>query len=219
MAQLIPIPILLVTVVLLVRAKFLDYRAQEYTFKPISTLLVIAVAVLSLLSAGARPEFSYWVIGGLVLSLVGDVALMLRSNRWFLIGLVFFLLAHIVYAIGFSLFNGFHPQDAICGAVLLVFGASVVAYLWPGLGSMKMPVLAYVLVILFMVDRALSGFFGTTFSQTQAWLLGLGAVFFMLSDLLLAVNRFRRPFRAEPLGLFLYYSGQLLIALSPSYFS
>jgi hypothetical protein len=35
---------------------------------------------------------------------------------------------------------------------------------------------------------------------------------------MLAVNRFRRPFRAEPIGLFLYYGGQLLIALSPSYF-
>ncbi len=218
MVQLIPIPLLFGTVVLLVQAKSRNDRRQEYFLKPASTLLVIAVALLSLVSPRSWPEFTYWVTGGLVLSLAGDVALMLRTDRWFLIGLVFFLLAHVVYAVGFTMANGFHPQDAITGAALLVFGLGALAYLWPGLMSMKVPVLAYVVIILFMVNRALSAFFGTTFSTTQAWLLGLGAILFMLSDLLLAVNRFRRPFRAEPLGLFLYFGGQLLIALSLSYF-
>jgi uncharacterized membrane protein YhhN len=221
-AQLIPIPFLGVTVILLVRARFRSDLRQEVLFKPVSTLLVIAVALLSLLSAGMRPSFTGLVTLGLVLSLGGDVALMFRTNRWFLIGLVLFLLAHVVYAVTFTVPNGFHSfhsQDLIVAAGLLVFGGAVYAYLWPGLGSMKVPVLAYVLVILFMVNRAISAFFGATFSPTQAWLLSVGAILFMLSDLLLAVNRFRRPFKAEPLGLFLYYGGQLLIALSPAYFS
>jgi len=69
-----------------------------------------------------------------------------------------------------------------------------------------------------MVNRAISTFFGTAFTTTQAWLLTIGAMLFWLSDLVLAVNRFRRPFRANRLGLFLYFGGQLLIALSPSFF-
>jgi uncharacterized membrane protein YhhN len=84
---------------------------------------------------------------------------------------------------------------------------------------MKGPVLLYILVICFMVNRAVSTFFGTFFSTTQAWLIALGAILFWLSDLLLAVCRFRHPFRLERLGLYLYYGGQLLIALSPSYFA
>jgi uncharacterized membrane protein YhhN len=203
---------------LLVRSKFAGDRRQEYVFKPLSTVLVIVVALLSLLVPSARPAFTLWVVVGLVLSLGGDVALMLRTERWFLIGLVSFLLAHVVYSIGFTLWNGFHMQDLITAAVLLALAVGVYLYLRPGLGSMQGPVLFYILVICFMVNRAASTFFGQAFTPTQAWLLTVGASLFWLSDLMLAANRFRRPFQAEPLGLFLYYGGQLLIALSPAYF-
>jgi len=141
------------------------------------------------------------------------------SFSWLLvIGLVLFLLAHVVYAVGFTLFNGFHPGDLAVGLVLLILGAGVYAYLWPGLGGMKLPVALYVVIICLMVNRAASTFFGTAFTITQALLLTAGALLFWLSDLMLAVNRFRRPFRYHRLSLALYYGGQLLIALSPAYF-
>jgi uncharacterized membrane protein YhhN len=210
--------IIAVTVTLLVLAEFRDDRNQVYFWKPMSTTLIIVLALLSLLQATARPVFTLWITAGLLLSLGGDIALMLRNSRWFLIGLVLFLLAHIAYAIVLTVFNGFHPQDLITGAVLLLLAAAAFLYLRPGLGSMQAPVLFYILIICFMVNRAISTFFGEAFSTTQAWLLTIGAILFWLSDLLLAINRFRRPFKAERLGLFLYFGGQLLIALSPSYF-
>jgi uncharacterized membrane protein YhhN len=213
-----PIPFIIVTVILLVRSRFREDPRQEYIFKPVSTVLVIAVALLSLLTPSARPAFTLWVTVGLILSLGGDVALMLRSQRWFLIGLVLFLLAHVVYSVAFTVFNGFHPEDLIAAAVLLVLAVVVYAYLRPGLGTMQGPVIFYIVVICFMVNRAVSTFFGEAFTSTQAWLLTLGAILFWLSDLMLAVNRFRRPFKAEPMGLFLYYGGQLLIALAPACF-
>jgi uncharacterized membrane protein YhhN len=209
---------LFVTVSLLVRARLADDRKQEYIFKPASTLLVIAVALLSLLTPGARLPYTWAITLGLVLSLGGDVALMLRTNRWFLIGLVLFLLAQVVYAATFTVPNGFHLADLVVGVVLLAVGGALFAYLRPGLGRMTGPVLLYIVVILFMVSRAISTFSGTYFCPRQAWLVSVGAILFMLSDLLLAINRFRRPFRAEAFGLFLYYGGQLLIALSASYF-
>jgi uncharacterized membrane protein YhhN len=128
------------------------------------------------------------------------------------------LLAHVVYSIAFTVPNGFHPGDLITAAVLLVVAVAVYLYLKPGLRSMKGPVIFYILIICFMVNRAVSTFFGDAFTTTQAWLITLGAILFWLSDLMLAVNRFRRPFKAEATSLFLYYGGQLLIALSPSYF-
>lgn len=218
MAHLVPIPFLVVTVTLLVRSRFLADQSGEYLLKPLSTVLVIVVALLSLLTPGAQPLFTLGVTVGLILSLGGDVTLMLRTDQMFLIGVVLFFLAQAVYAIVFTVPNGFHPQDLITGAVLLVVAVVSFLYLRPGLGSMQLPVLLYILIICFMVNRAASTFFGDYFTRTQAWLLTLGAILFMLSDLRLAVNRFRHPFRAEPLGLFLYYGGQLLIALSPSYF-
>jgi len=218
MAQLIPIPFLLVTVTMLVRAELRSDRKQSYFFKPLSTLLVIVVAVLSLWTPQAQPSFTLWIAVGLILSLGGDVALMFKSSRAFLTGLVLFLLAHIVYSVTFTVPNGFHPGDLVTGAVLLVLAAGGYLYLKPGLGTMQGPVIVYILVVCFMVNRAVSAFFGNVFSTTQAWLMTLGAILFWLSDLALAVNRFRRPFKAERLSLFLYFGGQLLIALSPSYF-
>jgi uncharacterized membrane protein YhhN len=218
-AHLILVPVIAATVTLLVRAEFRKDMRTRYILKPLSTLLIIAVALLSLLSPAANASFTMWVTVGLVLSLGGDVALMFESNPWFLAGLVLFLLAHVVYAIGFTLLNGFHPQDLISGAVLLAAAVAVFFYLRPGLGSMQGPVVFYILVICFMVNRAVSTFFGDVFTVTQAWLLTLGAILFWLSDLVLAVNRFRHPFPANRLSLFLYFGGQLLIALSPSYFA
>ena len=218
MAHLFPIPFLALTVTLLVRAEFRREQQQVYLWKPLSTLLVIAVALLSFLQPTVCIGFTLWVVAGLVLSLGGDVALMFESNRWFLIGLVLFLLAHVVYSIGFTVYNGFHPQDLMSAAVLLLVAVAVFFYLRPGLGSMQGPVILYVLVICFMVNRAVSTFFGDAFTPTQAWLLTFGAVLFWLSDLVLAINRFRYPFELNRLGLYLYFGGQLLIALSPSYF-
>jgi uncharacterized membrane protein YhhN len=219
MAQLIPIPFLAVTVTLLVRAELKHLQQQVYLLKPTSTLLVIAVALLSFLTPAGQPSFTLWITVGLILSLGGDVALMFKSNKAFLTGLVLFLLAHIVYTISFTVPNGFHPQDLVTGGILLVLGTAIYLYLLPGLGRMKGPVVLYILVICLMVNRAISTFFGDFFTTTQAWLLTLGATLFWLSDLVLAINRFRHPFEANRFGLFLYYGGQLLIALSPSYFA
>ncbi|HSR35196.1 MAG TPA: lysoplasmalogenase [Anaerolineae bacterium] len=218
MAHLIPIPFLVVTASLLVRAEFKGDRQQTYFFKPVSTVLVIGVALLSFLTPNAQPAYTLWITLGLVLSLGGDVALMFESGKAFLIGLVLFLLAHVVYAVAFTLPNSFHAADLITAAVLLVVSVPIYLYLKPGLGDMKGPVIFYIVVIGFMVNRAVSTFFGDAFSTSQAWLISLGAVLFWLSDLVLAVNRFRHPFEANRLSLFLYYGGQLLIALSPSYF-
>jgi uncharacterized membrane protein YhhN len=218
MAHLIPIPFLVVTVSLLVRSASRPDRKGELFWKPLSTMLVITVALLSLGSPGAQPAYTIWVTVGLVLSLGGDVALMFGSNRPFLIGLVLFLLAHIAYSVAFTVPNGFHPADLVSGTVLLAIGVAVYLYLRPGLGRMKGPVILYMGALCFMVNRAVSTLFGTAFTPVQAWILTIGSVLFLLSDLFLAVDRFRRPLRSKLPALVLYYGGQLLIALSPSYF-
>jgi uncharacterized membrane protein YhhN len=218
MTHFAPIPFVALTVLLLIRAEFRSDRRQVYVFKPLSTLLVIGVALLSLLTPGARAGYTAGVLAGLILSLGGDVALMFPSARAFLIGLVLFLLAHVAYAVTFTLFNGFYPGDLISGGVLLVLAAVVYRYLAPGLGKMKGAVIVYILVICFMVNRAISAFFGPTFTPAQAVLMSVGAFLFWISDLILAVNRFRRPFKYHRLNLAFYYGGQLLIALSPAFF-
>lgn len=215
---LFPIPFLIVTVFLLIRAEFRVEQRQIYFFKPLSTLLVILVAVLSFSTPDVNVGYTVGILAGLLLSLGGDVALMFPDDKAFMVGLVLFLLGHVAYTITFTLFNGFYTGDLISGLVLLILAIVIYRYLEPGLGKIKGPVIGYIAIICLMVNRAVSAFFGTAFTPTQAWLMTVGATLFWISDLMLAVNRFRRPFRAHRLSLAFYYGGQLLIALSPAYF-
>jgi uncharacterized membrane protein YhhN len=219
MAQRALIPLLFVSVGLLLRAEAHSQQVRIYTYKPLSTFLVILVAGLSLRLPTARTGYTIGILAGLALSLGGDVVLMFSSSRAFRTGLILFALAHIAYGVTLSLLVGFRRADWISAAILLALGTAVYFYLAPGLGEMKGPVIAYMLLISFMVHRAISAFWSDAFSPAQAWMLAVGAVLFWISDLILAIVRFRRPFRHHRLSLVAYYAGQLLIALSASFFA
>ena len=218
MTQLALIPLIVLTVSLLIWAEFRAAQRAIYLLKPLSTLLVALVCALSFRALGARAGYTAGVLAGLMLSLGGDVALMFPPARAFRAGLLLFLLAHVAYAVTFTLGNGFHAADLLSGIVLLALAVAIYRYLQPGLGGMKGPVILYIAVICLMVNRAISAFFGPAFTPGQAWLIAGGAFLFWISDLILAVNRFRRPFRYHRISLAFYYGGQLLIALSPSFF-
>ena len=213
----IPIPALLPTVALLIWAEIRGRRKLVYVIKPAATLMVILVVAIPWWnSPAAEPVYCGWILAGLVLSLAGDVALMFTTSKAFLAGTVAFLLAHLAYIAAFSTLGNYHPADLLTAGALLV--AAVVFYrAWsPKLGVMKVPVALYILVICLMVNRALSVGFNDVRS-TQAWLIVVGALSFWVSDLMLGINRFGRPFRWHRFSLAFYYAGQLLIALSASY--
>lgn len=219
MAHLIPVPFAVVSVILLIAAEFREQREKIYLWKPISTLLVIAVAALSLLNPAADPVYTGWLLVALFLSLVGDMALMFESERAFLVGLVGFLLAHVVYAVLFTVTSGFQSSDWISGVVVLAAAIAFYRLLWPHLGRMKLPVAVYTFIICFMLNRAFSTLLGDYFAASQAGIIFAGALLFFVSDIILGLNRFGFPFRYHRISLVFYYSGQLLLALSASYFA
>lgn len=215
MASLLPIPLLVLTVFLLIRAELHHKSRQVFLFKPLSSGLVLIVALLSFLDPGVNRSYTVYLLAGLLLSLGGDVALVFGENRRaFLTGLVLFLFAHLVYFVAFNFLSRYQPRETIISAVALLAGATVYVYLLPGLRSLKLPVAVYVLVISAMVSQAVSTLFDPVVPATQARLVSLGAILFWLSDLILAIDRFRVRLRYYPLNLAVYYTGQLLVALS-----
>jgi len=214
------IAFIFISVVLLIWSVTVNNTRGIYFFKPLSTILIILLCLLSLTRPGVNVFYAMIIAAGLLFSLGGDIALMFTSERSFLTGLVLFLTAHILYSIGFTWFNGILRQDFIFVLPVLVIGSTAIyAFLYPGLGKMKIPVSFYVLVITFMVWRAVSTLFGTAFSPLQAILITDGAILFYLSDVILAFGEFKPPFYcAHTLNLLTYYAAQLLIALSASYF-
>ena len=184
--------------------------------KPLTTALIIALAAWPL--AGNPALYAVLIAAGLVLSLGGDIALLSRAETAFIIGLVLFLCAHVLYTIAFISISPFVPADAVTALVLLIVITIVYRILWPGLGAMKVPVLAYAIIISFMLLRAISTVYGGRVSFTPALLIALGSLLFFASDMILAVNRFRRNNAPDGLPvLSTYFAGQTLIALSLSY--
>lgn len=180
-----------------------------YIFKPLATLLIIAVTLYP--AAEVAETYRNLIFAGLLFSLAGDVFLMLPSDR-FLWGLGNFLVAHFLYVFAFA--GQFEwvvvwPLLALClGVVGLAAGIA-----WPRVGKLLPAVLLYIAAIAGMFWQA--GSWWWTTGDTAALLAFAGAGFFVVSDGLLGFNRFVKPFAsAEFLLLSTYYTAQWLIAVS-----
>jgi uncharacterized membrane protein YhhN len=200
---------LAVAFALLLRAEYAGALTQVFIFKPLATVLVIALVFP--LAWGTNEPYARFVIGGLVCSLAGDVFLMLPSDR-FVAGLASFLVAHLFYIGAFTRDGGF-TRGSATALPLAAIGVILLSLLWPFLGPLRPPVLAYMLVILVMAWQALER--SRQGSHDGAWWGAVGAVLFVASDSALGLARFRGDFpgsRALVLGT--YYLAQWMIATS-----
>ncbi len=198
-----------VTAVLAIQGEYKPTRTQVYIFKPLTTLLIILIAFLG--SGVATPLYQGLVLVGLIFCLGGDVFLMLPA-RFFIAGLVSFLVGHLLYIAAFVSDAGFQPAP-LWLLTLAVFGAVVYGLLHPHLGKMRLPVIIYMIAILTMAWQALGRW--SAQPSSSALLAAAGAVFFVLSDSTLALDRFRAKFRsARVIVLSTYWLAQWLIALS-----
>lgn len=186
-------------------------RWLVYVWKPAATLLILLTAAF-LPGAGAGAGYRALIVAGLACSVAGDVFLMLPRDR-FVMGLASFLVAHLAYSAAFWPPGG--GLAVVLGLVLLLaIGGVVLAVLWPGLPPrLRLPVTAYVGVIIVMVW--LAGARWASEGTEAALAAAVGAVLFMGSDTLLALDRFRRRIpHARLWVLATYYAGQYLIARS-----
>ena len=77
---------------------------------------------------------------------------------------------------------------------MVLYGWGILCLLSDGLGDMKLPVTIYTVVILSMLLAAINR---EKKVNRQSFLLVLaGAILFILSDSLIAINRFEQPFEA-----------------------
>lgn len=180
-----------------------------YLFKPLTTVLILLVALFT--STPVTPAYQWLVVLGLLFSLAGDVFLMLPRDR-FVAGLVSFLIGHLFYIAAFAVQAG--GTLALPG--LLAFAAYSVlllATLLPRTGRLRVPVIAYAVVLSTMGWQASAQW--AMHDDMRSLLALAGAVLFILSDSILALDRFVRPFAAaQALLLSTYYLAQWLIALS-----
>ena len=186
----------------------------EYIAKP---AVMISLFLWLFTSTGLNGAL-LWFGLGIILSLAGDVLLMLSLDRFFLFGLVAFLLAHLAYVIGFNIPL---PEFSLWGIVFAVMvslgGARVIRRIVDALPSrgqvrMRMPIIVYSTVISIMLLSAMMKLMDLTWNANAALLVSGGAFLFYISDIILAWNKFVAPIQNGRIyNIAAYHLGQIML--------
>ncbi|HUH32840.1 MAG TPA: lysoplasmalogenase, partial [Daejeonella sp.] len=164
-------------------------------------------------------HFSKLIFGGLLFSLIGDVALLFAGTggTFFLLGLVAFLIAHIFYSIAFFRDYRYDPMASkkygnMMLFIMAAFTVGFYIFVRPYLNEMKIPVLAYMVIISIMAIMA--GYRYQRVNLLSFQLILTGAILFIISDTLLAINKFVQPFESSGvLIMATYMIAQYLITM------
>lgn len=189
-----------------------EVQAVKLAVKSLLSSLFILAAVIQF---HPIPLYYRSLLIGMIFCMGGDVFLALPGKKMFLFGLVSFLLGHVFYTAAFFCTAGFNPWTVAGLAISALTGVVVFRWLRPHLGSMKIPVLFYILVISAMVVGAWSMVgVGELAAAGRVTAFG-GALAFYVSDIFVARQRFlKTEFLNRLIGLPLYYGGQFMLAFS-----
>ena len=189
-----------------------NIQLLEYIIKPMIViwLLLYFLSQIVNINSGLKK----WILAALFFSWTGDVLLLFQQNNsvFFLLGLSAFLIAHIFYII---FFNRVRVNESVHGNVWLllivvIYYSSLISLLYSHLGGMKLPVLVYGIVISWMFMLAMHMLFIKN-KTAGKWMM-TGALLFVISDSLLAVNKFYQPFAIAGVVIMLSYGlAQLFI--------
>jgi uncharacterized membrane protein YhhN len=193
------------------------WRRVEVVAKPAAMLVLLGVLVF-VGGFGSLPLLCFAL--GVLFSLAGDIFLLL-SDRFFIFGLVAFLLAHIAYITGLNIpLPDVSPLWGLGLAVILAITASrilkriIAGVRAKGLDRLAAPVAVYGIVITLMLLSALLTLYSLGWITSAAGLVSLGAALFYISDVILALNKFVAPIRNGRLAnMIAYHLGQLALVV------
>ncbi len=196
-----------------------DNILLQTIFKP----LIIPVLIGYFLSqtSGIAIHFKKWIVLALLFSWGGDVLLMFQDKKeiFFLLGLSSFLLAHVFYIV---FFHQVRVREKIKSnpwllVVVVIYYAALINWLSPYLGDMKIPVRIYGIVISFMFMLAMHMLFIKN-KEAGKWMM-IGALLFVVSDSVLAINKFYQSFEVAGVLIMLAYGlAQLFIVKGASHY-
>jgi uncharacterized membrane protein YhhN len=182
----------------------LNLPTLNFVVKP---LIMISLAAYYLASTQQR---STLFLVAIFFCWLGDVLLLFKPELFFIAGLAAFLTGHVLYILCYqqmrlneskNLLLG--PQKVRFSLPIVLVGTGLVVVLYPVLGDLKIPVMIYALVITVMALQALFRF-GYT-SNKSFILIFIGAILFMISDSLLAINKFLVPIQFASLFIMTTY--------------
>ena len=195
-------------------AVYTNNETLRYITKPLLMPLLIVLFIFQ--TTGFNSSLKKWIVLALAFSWAGDVLLIFESTNgnFFIFGLVAFLIGHIFYILFFE--NVIRKEGLRKNywwfLPVIVYYIALIYFLSPKLGDMRLPVRIYGIVISYMLIQALQT--GKIKNMAAATLMIGGAVLFITSDSILAVNKFYESFAYAGIAIMLTYGiAQLLITL------
>ena len=184
---------------------FIEWISDPFKmiFKLIPMVLCILIALIE--KSPNTPSYKTLLTIALVFCAIGDYTI-----QWFIVGLSFFLIGHLFY-IGCFITAKEKSAPIWIKIILLIFGGIMMGWLGSTLLKnneivLAIAVCAYIIVILTM---------GWTAFRTGSKYAIIGAILFIISDSILAINRFIFNIEfSHQLIMSTYYGAQILMALS-----
>jgi uncharacterized membrane protein YhhN len=179
----------------------LPHNSPFFTELVVKALIIPVLMILFLVNINPLLDRLHrYLFAGLFFSWAGDVILefSIRNGNLFVMGLVFFLLAHIMY---FTVFITTPGKNTISGNRLwlllpvIIYGIVLVWLLYDDLAEMRVPVILYAIIILTMLSGAITRI--GKVNTKSFWLVLAGAILFLISDSAIAVNKFSYPFKGS----------------------
>lgn len=204
--------IFLIVLIIHVAGIYIGNYTIEAVTKPL--LLIILTVYFIVNTNSFSSGLKKWMLSALFFSWIGDLLLMFVKNNsaFFVAGLFSFLIAHVAYIF---FFHAVRVKENIKGNIflllpVLIYYAILMTILSPWLGNMKLPVRIYGVVICFMLMLALHMLYIQN-KKAGIWMVS-GAVLFVISDSVLAVNKFYNPVKDAGIIIMTTYGiAQMLI--------
>jgi len=172
----------------------------NFVIKAIPAISLSALALVTV--SGSRGKLLF---ASLLLCAAGDVALEIGAEQYFIIGLGFFLIAQIMFIVTFSRDFKMQKSRIAIIAILAIYALAMAIVMTPSLREMAIPVYSYLVVITLM------GIFAALRAARNKLTL-YGAVSFIVSDSIIAINKFMMPVpAADYLVMGTYYLALFLI--------
>ena len=187
-----------------------ELNTVHYFTKP-AILISLIIYFLSQ-NDNLNTKTKWLVLLALIFSLLGDILLMFvdKSANFFMSGLLSFLIAHIMYILVFLKTKKSTKNTDTFIAVLLIYASVIFYFLKDGLGNLLIPVIIYMATILTMILTAFLR--KSSVTKISFYLVFFGALFFVISDSILALNKFYKPLPFAGINIMITYAlAQLLI--------
>lgn len=184
--------------------ELIDIPEVRYFTKP---AIVGSLIVLLWVHRFEKKRLKNFVLFALLLSMAGDLLLLFtgQGELFFQLGLLSFLLAHACYILAF-VYRGYFENAKISwrGLLIVFYAIFVYLYISDGLGDRKPYVIAYMIIL---IALALVALLRKSYQSRTSYLWVLtGAILFILSDSLLAVNTFKTSFPYAGVAIMLTYA-------------